>query len=427
MTRNTIRLVALLGTISIIGIIVIQIYWVQKAFDIRQKQFNQTIHIALKSVADKIAGFNHSIPPTENPVNQLSSNYYIVNVNTVIDAGVLDHYLREAFVNVNMNLDYEYAIYDCATNTMVYGKYVSPSKHEEKKNLSVNFPVYNKFTYYFGIYFPTESNFITGAGEMSIWVFSSAILLIVVTFFGYAIYIILKQSRLSEIQKDFVNNMTHEFKTPLSTIAVSADVLSNPASINNPDVYFNYVSIIKQENNRLVSQVEKALQMANLDRSRVKLTKEKIAMHEMLANAIEKIKLGYKNKTINIYSDFEAINDTVQADKVHVSNLIFNLLDNAIKYSPDRADITVKTWNKNQRFFISVSDKGMGIRKSDQRKVFHKFYRVPTGNVHNVKGFGLGLHYVKNIVRAHGWKITIVSEPGTGSTFTLQIPFVFNE
>src|SRR5665213_394561 len=134
MTRNTIRLVALLGTISIIGIIVIQIYWVQKALDINQKQFNQTINIALKNVADKIAAFNHSIPPTENPVNQLSSNYYVVNVNTVIDASVLEHYLREAFVGVNMNYDYEYAIYDCATNTMVYGKYVSPSKHVEKQN-----------------------------------------------------------------------------------------------------------------------------------------------------------------------------------------------------------------------------------------------------------------------------------------------------
>jgi len=400
---------------------------VQKAFDIRQKQFNQTIHIALKNVADKIAGFNHSIPPTENPVNQLSSNYYVVNVNTVIDAGVLDHYLREAFVNVNMNLDYEYAIYDCATNTMVYGKYVSPSKHEEKKNLSVNFPVYNKFTYYFGIYFPTESNFITGAGEMSIWVFSSAILLIVVTFFGYAIYIILKQSRLSEIQKDFVNNMTHEFKTPLSTIAISADVLSNPASINNPDVYFNYVNIIRQENNRLVSQVEKALQMANLDRSRVELNKEKIDIHELLGNAIEKMRIGYKNKTINISSEFNAVNYLILADKVHVSNLIFNLIDNAIKYSLETAEISVKTWNQNNKLFISIADKGMGIKKSDLKRIFHKFYRVPTGNVHNVKGFGLGLHYVKNIVRAHRWQISVASEPGNGSVFTLQIPFANNE
>lgn len=399
----------------------------QKAFDIRQKQFNQTIHIALKNVADKIAGFNHSIPPTENPVNQLSSNYYVVNVNTVIDAGVLDHYLREAFVNVNMNLDYEYAIYDCATNTMVYGKYVSPSKHEEKKNLSVNFPVYNKFTYYFGIYFPTESNFITGAGEMSIWVFSSAILLIVVTFFGYAIYIILKQSRLSEIQKDFVNNMTHEFKTPLSTIAISADVLSNPASINNPDVYFNYVNIIRQENNRLVSQVEKALQMANLDRSRVELNKEKIDIHELLGNAIEKMRIGYKNKTINISSEFNAVNYLILADKVHVSNLIFNLIDNAIKYSLETAEISVKTWNQNNKLFISIADKGMGIKKSDLKRIFHKFYRVPTGNVHNVKGFGLGLHYVKNIVRAHRWQISVASEPGNGSVFTLQIPFANNE
>ena len=427
MTRNTIRLVALLGTISIIGIIVIQIYWVQKAFDIRQKQFNQTINIALKNVADNIVAFNHGVPLNENPVNQVSSNYYVVNVNTVIEAGVLDHYLREAFVAVNMNQDYEYAIYDCATNQMVFGTYVSPTRHEEKMYPSVNLPVSNKFTYYFGIFFPNESNFITGAGEMGIWVFSSAILLIVMTFFGYAIYIILKQSRLSEIQKDFVNNMTHEFKTPLSTIAVSADVLSNPGTISNPDVYFNYVSIIKQENSRLVGQVEKALQMANLDSGRVKLSREKIDMHELLRNAMDKMRLGYKNKTINISHEFEATSVEVMADKVHVSNLIFNLLDNAIKYSPDTAEIMVKTWNKKRALFISIADKGIGLKKSDRKKVFDKFYRVSTGNVHNVKGFGLGLHYVKNIVRAHRWHIILVSEPGKGSTFTIQIPLKENE
>ena len=426
MTRNTIRLVALLGTISIIGIIVMQIYWVQKAFDINQKQFNQTINIALKNVADKIAAFNHSIPPTENPVNQLSSNYYVVNVNTVIDASVLEHYLREAFVDVNMNYDYEYAIYDCATNRMVYGKYVSPTKHVEKQNPAVNLPVYNKFTYYFGIYFPTKSNFITNAGDMSIWVFSSAILLIVVTFFGYAIYIILKQSRLSEIQKDFVNNMTHEFKTPLSTIAISTDVLGSPGASDDAVMFSNYVNIIRQENTRLVGQVEKVLQMANLDSNSVKLSKEKVALHEILISAIEKMKIGPKNKTITIEHQFDAANDLAMADKVHVSNIIYNLLDNAIKYSPDKADILVKTWNVKSRLFISIADKGLGIRKKEQKKVFDKFYRVPTGNVHNVKGFGLGLHYVKSVIRSHHWAINLISEPGKGSVFTFQMP-VINE
>lgn len=426
MTRNTIRLVALLGTISIIGIMVIQIYWVQKALDINQKQFNQTINIALKNVADNIATFNHSIPPAENPVNQLSSNYYVVNVNTVIDASVLEHYLREAFVNVNMNYDYEYAIYDCSTNRMVFGKYVSPTKHVEKQNPAVNLPVYNKFTYYFGIYFPTKSNFITNTGDMSIWVFSSSILLIVVTFFGYAIYIILKQSRLSEIQKDFVNNMTHEFKTPLSTIAISTDVLGSSGAATDSDMHARYVNIIRQENTRLVGQVEKVLQMANLDSNRVKLNKEKVALHEILISAIEKMKIGPKNKMITISHQFDATNDQAMADKVHVSNIIYNLLDNAIKYSPDKADILVKTWNAQEKLFISVADKGLGIRKKEQRKVFDKFYRVPTGNVHNVKGFGLGLHYVKSVIKSHHWAINLVSEPGKGSVFTFQMP-VINE
>jgi two-component system phosphate regulon sensor histidine kinase PhoR len=422
MTRNTIRFVALLGTISIIGIIVMQIYWVQKAFDLKEKQFDQTINIALKNVADSIASFNHAPLAAENPVNKFSSDYYVVNVNTTIDANVLEHYLIEAFLREKMNLDYEYAIYDCATNKMMYGKYISPTMHEEKPKLALNLPKYDKFTYYFGIYFPTKSSLL--AGKMNIWVFSSAILLIVITFFGYAIYIILEQSRLSVVQKDFVNNMTHEFKTPLSTIAISTDVLSDPGIINHPDTLSNYVNIIKQENTRLVSQVEKVLQMANLDRNQVKLNREKIALHEILTNAISQMRVGFKNKTVNINYHLDATNDIIFADKVHVSNIIYNLLDNAIKYSNDIAEIEVNTLNLKNKLIISIADKGIGIAKAEQKKVFDKFYRVPTGNIHNVKGFGLGLHYVRNIVKAHRWKISLVSELGKGSVFTFQIPNV---
>jgi two-component system, OmpR family, phosphate regulon sensor histidine kinase PhoR len=413
-----------MGTISIIGIIVMQIYWVKKAFDLNERTFNQTINIALKNVADKIAMFNHSALPPENPVNELSSDYYVVNVNTIIDASVLEHYLKEAFLSVNMNLDYEYAIYDCATNKMVYGKYVSPLKHEEKKDPAPNLPVYNKYTYYFVIHFPTKTTMI--AGKMDIWIYSSAILLIVITFFGYAMYIILKQSRLSEIQKDFVNNMTHEFKTPLSTISVSTDVLSNPEITEAPDTLFNYVNIIRQENNRLIGQVEKLLQVANLDMNRVKLHPEKIALHEVLANAIDKMRLGFKNKKIIITPHFGAVNDNILADKVHVSNIIYNLLDNAIKYSPEIAEIDVYTSNAGKHLVVVIADKGIGIGKAEQKKVFDKFYRVHTGNLHNVKGFGLGLHYVKNVVKAHRWSITLESEPGKGSTFTFKMP-VINE
>jgi len=409
-----------MGTISIIGIIVMQIYWVQKAFDINDKQFNQTINIALKRVADQIATFNNGTLPAENPVNQLSSDYYVVNVNTIIDANVLEYYLRQEFLKVNMNLDYEYAIYDCATNKMMYGKYVSPSRHEEKPKVTVNLPRYDKFPYYFGIHFPAKSTLL--AGKMNIWIFSSAILLIVVTFFGYALYIILKQSRLSEIQKDFVNNMTHEFKTPLSTIAISTDVLSDKDILDNPDTLFNYVNVIKQENTRLIGQVEKVLQMANLDRNEVKLNREKIALHDILINAINPMRVGYKNKIINITHHFDATNDFIFADRVHVSNIIYNLLDNAIKYSDEIADIEVNTFNKNHNLIVSISDKGIGIEKKEQKNIFQKFYRVPTGNVHNVKGFGLGLHYVKNIVKAHRWTISLISEPGKGSTFTFQMP-----
>ncbi len=419
MRKNTIRLVVLLGTISVIGIILIQIYWVRKAFDLKEKQFDQTIQIALRNTAEKLAVYGQFSLPNQDLVNEVSTNYYVVNVNNTIDAKALQYYLISEFNNLNIGTGFEYGIYDCSSDKMVYGNYVNANKLIEKKQLQ-NLPKLGKFTYYFGVYFPERTSYITSG--MDNWVLTSVILLLVIVFFGYAMFIILQQRRLSEVQRDFINNMTHEFKTPLSTIVISSETLSDPAITSTPERLSTYAGIIKEEAGRLNSQVERVLQSAKTERHEFKLNTETIDVHLLINNAIESLSPNLQNVKCKVILKLNATNYLINADKQHFTNLLFNLLDNAMKYSGTSPLIIVSTYNKGKNLYLSVADNGIGIKKEYRKRVFDKFFRVPSGNVHNVKGFGLGLSYIKSIVMAHKWKITLESELNKGSTFTIEIP-----
>lgn len=420
MNRNQVRLVVILGTFAIIGIFVVQIYWMQKAWNISEKQFNQTIFIGLKNVAGKLSTFNQTVLPNENPVSQLSSNYFVVNVNSIIDANILDYYLRTEFDKLNIDIDYEYAIYDCHTDIMVYGNYISMNGKEKPVKPTSNMPKYNEYLYYFGVNFPSKTTYLTG--YMTIWTVFSAILLISVIFFGYAIFIILQQKRLSELQKDFINNMTHEFKTPISSINISADVITNPEIIKNPQRLFNYGTIIKQENNRLNNQVEKVLQIARIEKSGFELKKEKVNLNDLITQVAGNCRAGNDKISFSLITNLDEKIPQIKADKLHLTNILHNLLENAIKYSGENPEIEIRTKVNDKKITIEIEDHGPGISREYQKKVFEKFYRIPTGNVHNVKGFGLGLYYVKSACQAHKWKISLESEHGQGSKFIIQIP-----
>lgn len=419
MKRNQIRFIVILGTFAIIGIIVIQIYWMQKAWNIKEKQFNQTIFIGLQNVAERLSTYTQIELSNENPVNQLSSNYFVVNTNSVIDANVLDYYLRTEFGKLNIDTDYEYAIYDCHDDKMVYGHYVSVKGGEKDIEMTTNLPKYSEYIYYFGVNFPSKTNALTG--DMGLWIIFSAILLVSVIFFTYAIFIILRQKRLSELQKDFINNMTHEFKTPISSINISADVISNPEIVNDPDRLRNYGGIIKQENQRLNNQVEKVLQIVRIEKSGFELKKEHVPLNEIIKTVTHNSTTNNGNN-VKIETNLDEQIGTIPADRLHLTNIFHNLLDNAIKYSEGNLEINITTKLQGKTIQITFSDNGPGISKEFQKKVFQKFFRVPTGNIHNVKGFGLGLYYVKNICTAHRWKILLESEINKGSTFVIEIP-----
>ena len=423
MSRSTLRIVIILAALSIVGIAFTQIYWVRKALDIRQNQFYRDVSSSLRSVAQKIFEINHTPSSANNPVDQLSSNYFTVTINGPIDSNLLEFLLKTEFEKRNVTADFEYGIYDCSEKCMVGGNSISPKKGKTVAHFPEAVPQLKKNDgYYFAVHFPrVEANLIS---QMGIWGFSSAVLLIVIFFFVYTLLVILKQRRLSEIQKDFINNMTHEFKTPISTIAISAEVLKNPSIIHTPERLLNYVTIIQNENHRLQQQVERVLQMARSDKEDIGLKKEQVDIHELICEAVKNITPSLQSKNGKINLDLNAMHTRVSVDRLHFTNVFYNLLDNAIKYNHSSPEILIRTQAHNKLLSISVSDNGIGISVENHKKVFHKFYRVPTGNIHDVKGFGIGLNYVKLIVKKHEGKVSLHSELGKGSTFTIDIPFI---
>lgn len=419
MKNSTIRFIVILATLCIVGITITQIYWIRRAFDLKEAEFERTVTAALYNVAQQIYDINKTPAPSVNPVERVSTNYFIVSVNSQMDASLLEFMLRTEFEKRNIVADFEYGVYDCLTECMLYGNYV-PMRTTKSKITNNTLPEWANQGYYFGVQFPNREAHILN--QMGIWSFSSAVLLLVIVFFAYTLFAILKQKRLSEIQKDFINNMTHEFKTPLSTISVSAQVLKDPNIVHQPERLLNYVTIIEKENSRLKQQVERVLQVAKLDKGDIELRKESVDIELIIQDALQNISNMLSKKQGEIRTLLNAAGAGLQADKLHITNVFTNLFDNAINYCKEKPEIIVRTLHHAKGVVIEVEDNGIGIHSENHKRVFQKFYRVPTGNVHDVKGFGLGLSYVKTIVEAHGGSITLKSEFGKGCLFRIFIP-----
>jgi two-component system phosphate regulon sensor histidine kinase PhoR len=240
--------------------------------------------------------------------------------------------------------------------------------------------------------------------------------------FIYTISVIFRQKKLSEMKTDFINNMTHEFKTPIATIGLAAESINSEKIIHSPESVRRFIRIIRQENERMLGQVEQVLQTAQLEKEAMKLHLEELNLHDMLKNATEQISVQIDHKHGKLITGFEAERAVIKGDLVHIENIIFNLLDNAIKYSKEKPELELYTRNTNGSIEIEFKDHGIGISKDQKKYIFDKFYRVHTGNLHDVKGFGLGLSYVKAMVEAHQGTIDVQSEPGEGSSFLIKFP-----
>lgn len=417
MQLNKLNSIIVLGIIAIIGILVAQLLWTKEAFTIEEKKFSQKTHIALLEVAKKLyQGTNHDLP-TENPIKKISNDYYVVNIDNDFEPEILEFYLKSEFKKMNLATDFEYAMYNCQSDEMVYGNYISLSDKSKGKE-SIYFPKHKNLVYYFAIRFPNETTYLFSS--LRFWFVLSMVLILILLIYVYSIFTLLQQKKYSELQRDFINNMTHEFKTPLSSILIASNYLIKQEPIKKDKKLYTYAEIIINQSNKLNQHIEKILTIAKSDYSPLELNTENIAIVPIIENAIENIKLKYPEITTTIKSD--SSDYTIIADSFHFNNLVYNLLDNAAKYCNAKPEIIIRLSKENQVLKLEFIDNGIGISNKNLSFIFDKFYRIPSEKSNEVNGFGLGLYYVKKICNLHHWKINATNNLERGITLTILIP-----
>jgi len=354
--------------------------------------------------------------------DRMISELYEWELNSTTDRDKILSVLYAELENSGISTPFEFAIIE--NNRIVDGVFedVKPSELVSSK-YTVN--LFNdrliRRNSRISVVFPERKNYILSS--MSLLLGGSMLFsLVILITFALSIFFIIRQKRISEMKSDFINNMTHEFKTPIATISLAADTIGNPKIINDQDRVKHFISMIKKENTRMNKQVENILQISTLDKSEMEFSFSEIDMHSIIKRSIETIEIQVEGRNGSIFFYPEAGDPVVYGDREHLTNLVHNLLDNANKYSVDEPEITLNTYNQNGYFVVKVSDKGVGMTRAVQSRIFDRFYRQSSGNIHNVKGFGLGLSYVKAIIEAHNGDIKVFSESGKGTTFEVFLP-----
>lgn len=363
-------------------------------------------------------------------VNDLFDELISINIykdyKPKVDSLMLDTLLRQELNNAGVTAKYIYSVSTKLSNSKSRGNYKEAQKDCDsagcyfKINLSPN----NVFVtpQYLSVKFPNQKNYLL----QTMWamlVVSAGVIFILIIAFYYTIGTISKQKKLSVIKNDFISNMTHEFKTPISTISLAAEMLSDDSVTKTPEKQQRFVKMIRDENKRLSVLVESILQTSILDKGEFKLKRSDLDVHDIINQAIQNTQLLLDQRQGSVQTNLQATKSIINADKVHLTNIVFNLIDNAVKYTKESPFIVISTRDVENGIEISVKDNGIGISKENLKKIFEKFYRVPTGNVHNVKGFGLGLSYVQAVVQKHNGTINVESEVGKGSTFKIVMPY----
>ncbi|MBW7848456.1 MAG: HAMP domain-containing histidine kinase [Bacteroidales bacterium] len=418
MSLKKLNLLALLAFISLLGVVVMQVYWVQNAIRLKEDHFNRSVDIAMKTVLNRFLELN-----TGENLRKLTMNETCVNEKTdisdVISPSLLDSLLRTEFKCLKLTAGYEYAVYSKMNHRIAFGNVVQYKEEiftsEHQQSLEA---LYKPGPYMLSVYFPEKTSRML-QGILG-WMLLSALFLVgVMTSFWYTLRMVYLQKRWSEMKSDFINNMTHEFKTPIATIGVASEMLFKDEVNRDTGRIKKYVSVIQTENKRLQNQVDQVLQSATLEKGNISLRKKPTDVQQLIAEIVEVFQLRVSEKGGKIQFEPLATMPILQADRDHLTNVLANLMDNAIKYSNESPMITIRCFNQKNRLIIEFGDKGMGIRREDQKLIFRNFYRVHTGDVHDVKGFGIGLFYVQKIVELHDGIVELDSEPGKGSTFRL--------
>ncbi len=426
-------IITLLIFISLIGLIIFQFVWIKQAVQYKAQQFERDMEKVTATAATQLAEENGNLSPFSRKNGDIlfPLNAFPSTIVHRFSREEIRSKIKKSFEKNNIkDVDFEFAI----TSISIIGDDLQSKKYTEvyfdtAHNLRFVSPIISSNSSFSESIAPQELLVIVVPNVNKIiwkqmyWMIAGALAFTLIIFLAFFITIraLLNQKKLSEIKSDFINNMTHEFKTPLATISLAVDALKNEKVVNDKTKMDYFSGIIKDENKRMNKQVEAILQAALLDKQEIQLNEKPVHAHELIHAAINNIQLPLAEKKGKLETDLNATNDLIMGDEVHIINIINNLLDNAIKYSKENLKIKLSTQNFNNNLRIKIEDNGIGMNKETLNRIFEKFYRAHTGNIHNVKGFGLGLSYVKSIVDAHKGKIKAESVIGKGSCFIIDL------
>ncbi len=416
---KTLRLVILTSTLLITIIIAIQLIWLQKVYLYEEKQFNINVSKSIRGLYTDMELVNDASDNVQKKIDNPNPDIYIFKIDCSPNLDSLWLNLKAEFTDFDVYTDCKAGIYSAEQNKYIEEQYIDLPDAYSSGIKETKLPVFKKDYSYIILFFPHRGQYILK--QMMFWIASSGLLLLVLIGFGASIFYLYRQKFFNETQKDFVNNFTHEFKTPLAVIKIAAEVLQQNNIIDKPDKLKNYAGIINQQTSHLQAQVQRLLEIAYTDRSSLPLEKENFDANVLIQEAINDLQPLIEQKKATLKTNFTLPTGFIQADKAYLRISFINLIENAIKYSAS-PEINITTTMEGNDFCIAVKDNGIGIGKEHQKKIFDRFYRITDGELHTHKGFGLGLNFVKKVIDTHNGKIEVESEPGKGSIFTIRLP-----
>lgn len=423
MRSSTLRWLVLVASLLIMLIIAVQLFWLNKVYSLEQKTFHTNVVKSIRGLYEDIDLADTHSMHLQELIEHPSTDYYMFRIDNVYSEDSIAHYMKHELNDFDVLTDVYIAYYSAG-----HSKYKNPIYISAAASLyepeNINLPTYKRNYSYGLLYFPHRNKYVLQ--QMGFWFISSAVLFIVLVGLAVMLFFFYRQRFLAEVQKDFVNNFTHEFKTPLAVMKISAEVLLQDKITTQPERLKKYATIVENQTQHLQEQVERLLQIARSDRKDLPIQKNLVPLKDLIEQAVTKMQplIDEKNADVDVPIDEEQ-NIELYADRAHLELAVVNLLENALKFSI-KPHIIVSTGHEDGNIYISVKDNGIGIEKKYQKRLFKKFYRVPTGDVHNVKGFGLGLNFVKRIIDAHHGSIKINSLPGIGTEFRLILPATVN-
>ena len=345
------------------------------------------------------------------------------SISDRVTTGQIEKLLKKQLRKNGLEVPFEFAIYNRGVLSKVQSRYFEPNKPKEFRALLFGGNSSDDSLYELAVIFPQRERFVLSS-IIGIATLSTVFMLIIIAVFVITINQMITQRRISEIKTDFINNMTHEFKTPIATMSLVLDSVKSPVVLSSPEKVLHYIHILKQENKRMLAQVENILQISRLEKSTMQLEREPLDVHEVITTAIGHVQTILDERGGELHTHFLASNSDVSANESHLTNVFVNVIENAIKYSPNAPVIDIYTENIKNKLLVRIKDQGQGMTKQAAKHIFDKFYRAHTGDLHNVKGHGLGLAYVKSIVEYHGGTIVVESEKDKGSTFSIKLPVI---